>query len=83
MFIDEDGIVSISEKECIGCGLCVNTCPGHSLSMKRKMDNPYAHIPKSVATMNIKLGRARGKMTNMGLARMLLKSKIDRLLSPK
>lgn len=79
----ENRIAVLDEDRCIGCGLCVNTCPGHSLSMKRKTDNPHAHVPKSVAIMNIKLGRARGKMTNMGLARMLLKSKIDRLLSPK
>jgi NAD-dependent dihydropyrimidine dehydrogenase PreA subunit/DNA-binding Lrp family transcriptional regulator len=79
----ENRIAVLDADRCIGCGLCVNTCPGHSLSMKRKTDNPHAHIPKSVATMNIKLGQARGKMTNMGLARMLLKSKIDRLLSPK
>lgn len=79
----ENRIALLDADRCIGCGLCVSTCPGHSLSMKRKTDNPHAHVPKSVATMNIKLGQARGKMTNMGLARMLLKSKIDRLLSPK
>lgn len=79
----ENRIAVLDADRCIGCGLCVNTCPGHSLSMKRKTDNPHALVPKSVTTMYIKLGRARGKMTNMGLARMLLKSKIDRLLSPK
>lgn len=79
----ENRIAVLDVDRCIGCGLCVSTCPGHSLSMKRKTGNPHAHVPKSVAIMNIKLGRARGKMTNMGLARMLLKSKIDRLLSPK
>ena len=68
---------------CIGCGLCVNTCPTHSLSLVRKPPSEQADIPKDHAESVIKVGQARGRLGMRELIRLQVKSKLDRLLAPK
>jgi len=68
---------------CIGCGLCVSTCPTHSLSLVRKPAAEQARIPKDHIKSVIKVGQARGKLGIGELVAMQLKSKLDRLLTPK
>jgi Fe-S-cluster-containing hydrogenase component 2 len=70
-------------KRCIGCGLCVSTCPTKSLTLKRKPESEQVKIPKNVIETYIQLGRERGKLTTGDLIKMQLKSKIDRLLATK
>ena len=40
-----------------------------------------AAIPKEYVDFSIKLGQARGRLSNANLARMMAKSKMDRLLA--
>jgi Fe-S-cluster-containing hydrogenase component 2 len=79
----DDGTVVLDADRCIGCGLCVTTCPTNSLSLRRKPESAQAHIPRDIVDTTIKLGQARGKLTIAGMIGMVVKSKVDRLLAPR
>jgi electron transport complex protein RnfB len=79
----DNGHATLDLDRCIGCGLCVTTCPTESLSLQRKPEAEQLYVPKDLVDTNIKLGQARGKLTTSGLVRMLVRSKVDRLLAPK
>lgn len=68
---------------CIGCGLCVSTCPTHSLSLLRKPKANQPYVPKDIIETNIKLGKARGKLSTGKMIGMQVRSKLDRLLASK
>jgi len=68
---------------CIGCGLCVSTCPTHSLSLVRKPKEKQPYVPKDFIETNIKLGKDRGKLGISELIGMQVRSKVDRLLASK
>ena len=68
---------------CIGCGLCVNTCPTQSLSLVRKPHEKQPYVPKNIIETSIKLGKARGKLSTGKLVGMQVRSKLDRLLASK
>ena len=68
---------------CIGCGLCVSTCPTDSLSLVRKPKAKQPYVPKDIIDTNIKLGKARGKLGIGKMVRMQVRSKLDRLLAPR
>jgi len=68
---------------CIGCGLCVSTCPTHSLSLVRKPKMKQPYVPKDIVETNIKLGKARGKLGIGKRVGMQVRSKLDRLLAQK
>jgi hypothetical protein len=40
-------------------------------------------VPQTIVSAAIQLGRERGKLTTLGMAGMVLKSKLDRLLAAK
>jgi electron transport complex protein RnfB len=68
---------------CIGCGLCVSTCPTESLTLQRKPEAEQAEIPRSMTESYIKLARERGKLGTVDMVQMQIKSKLDRLLASK
>ena len=71
----------LNADRCIGCGLCVSTCPADSLALMRKPESEQAEVPRNFNHTLIKLGKKRGKISNTGMVKMLVKSKVDRLLS--
>ena len=76
-----DGKAALNLNRCIGCGLCVSTCPTNSLSLVRKEQQPY--VPRDIVETSIKMVKARGKMGMAKLVGMQVRSKLDRLLTPK
>ena len=54
----EDEQVVLNSDRCIGCGLCVSTCPTESLILKRK--SVSKHVPQNFETTwkEISLARA-------------------------
>ena len=75
--------VQFDASRCIGCGLCVSTCPTGSLDLVRKPQSEQPEVPKDIIDASIKLGKARGKITTPGLMKMMMKSKVDRILTAK
>ena len=55
----KDEVASITYDGCIGCGLCVSTCPTGSISMIHKQPDSLSHI----FTDNNDLMQARAKDT--------------------
>jgi len=78
-----DGKAALNLDRCIGCGLCVSTCPTDSLSLVRKPKAKQPYVPKDIIETNIKLGKARGKLGVGKMIGMQLKSKLDRLFAPR
>jgi H+/Na+-translocating ferredoxin:NAD+ oxidoreductase subunit B len=78
-----DGRVSLNTDRCIGCGLCVTTCPAGSLTLERKPEPVQAKVPKDAVAAAIAHSRARGKLGTAELVKLVVKSKMDRLLAPR
>ncbi len=78
-----EGTVALDPKRCIGCGLCVSTCPSESLSLVRKPKVKQPYVPKDIVETNMKLGKARGKLGIGRRVSMQVRSKLDRLLAQK
>lgn len=78
-----NGKAALDLERCIGCGLCVTTCPSEALSLVRKPEAEQPFVPKTFVDSTIRLGKARGKLGNAELAGMLIRSKVDRLLTPR
>lgn len=77
----EDGVAVLDGDRCIGCGLCVTTCPTGALRLVRKPEKDQPRVPANMTEAYIRLGKARGKMSNTSLVKMQLKSKLDRLMA--
>lgn len=75
--------VAVDADRCIGCGLCVSSCPADSLSLARRQDADGSTVPRTMLESTLRLGRARGKLGAMEMAKMQLKSKVDRLLASR
>jgi Fe-S-cluster-containing hydrogenase component 2 len=75
----EAGAIELDRGRCIGCGLCVSTCPTGSLTLTRKPESEQPKVPKNGIAAAMELGKARGKLGPADLAVMVVKSKLDRL----
>ena len=59
---DEGGRVTLNTDRCIGCGLCVTTCPSGALTLVRKPDSEWTQIPVTLdATWRI-ISQAQAEM---------------------
>lgn len=47
--VETDGIVSVNAEKCMGCGLCVSTCPGQARTMAVRDDYKHDHqVPAEI-----------------------------------
>lgn len=81
--IRNDEKASVDTDRCLGCGLCVSTCPTDSMTLARKPEYDQPEVSSDFTGAIIELGRARGQLSLGNLAMMQAKSKIDRLLALK
>ncbi len=58
----EDGKSVIDRVRCIGCGLCVTTCPSESLKLMRKREDQLYLPPATDFEMNVEILKERGKL---------------------
>jgi Na+-translocating ferredoxin:NAD+ oxidoreductase subunit B len=75
--------VFIDKDRCIGCGLCVSKCPDNALVLLRKPMSEQKDVPKNFSQTYIRLGRKRGKLSIGSMIGMLLKSKLDRIITSR
>ncbi len=73
------GAAEVNLDRCIGCGLCVSTCDTGAMTLARKPVAEQPFIPNTIVDTIIRLGQARGLLSNVDLLSMLIKSKIDRI----
>ncbi len=78
----QDGTIVFTQDRCIGCGLCVSTCPSGAMTLVRKPESEQPAIPRDTTSTYLTLGKARGQLNNSLLINMVAKSKIDRLMAP-
>ena len=71
-----DGKIRLDPNRCIGCGLCVSTCIGGSLSLVRKPEAEQRDVPSSFRQTYIDMARRRGKLKPAHLAKAWLRTKI-------
>jgi len=82
--IDLDtGVSVILDTHCIGCGLCITTCPNQAVHLVRKPETEQTPIPKDLSASAIHLGQARGKLGIPELLKMQVKSTVVRMLAPR
>ena len=74
-----DGLIALDVKRCIGCGLCVSTCPSGAMNLVRKAEPPS--IPKDTTSNYLQMAQARDKLGLLRMAGMLVRSKIDQVLA--
>jgi Pyruvate/2-oxoacid:ferredoxin oxidoreductase delta subunit len=77
----EEKMACIDKNRCIGCGVCVTTCPKDSISLERKSNTPSVPWSFKYGAL-LDLGKARGKISNLDVVKVAVKSKVDRLLAP-
>jgi Fe-S-cluster-containing hydrogenase component 2 len=71
----DGGRVIVDMNRCIGCGLCVSTCPTGSLVLVPKPAAEQPDVPLTMTKTYIKLARARGKLKPGRLLKMWIRSK--------
>ncbi len=81
--VNGGGKADLDLQRCIGCGLCVSTCPNGALSLVRKPEAEQPRIPADIRQAYIQWGQARGRLGYPSLVGMQVKSTVDRLLAPK
>jgi Fe-S-cluster-containing hydrogenase component 2 len=75
----DSGFSVVNRDRCIGCGLCITTCPTGALELMRKPEIEQPYVPKSNIENYIRLAKKRGKLSNTKMLLMQIKSKFDRL----
>jgi Fe-S-cluster-containing hydrogenase component 2 len=75
----EEGKSIIDKGRCIGCGLCVSTCPTGSLRLIRKSPEGLPEVPRNQFESYRKLGLVRGKLGTAREAQIVLQAGYDRL----
>jgi Fe-S-cluster-containing hydrogenase component 2 len=57
-----DDISTISLNRCIGCGLCVTTCPEEAIQLIKKSEDQLYEPPRSGVETYMRIMQERGKL---------------------
>jgi Fe-S-cluster-containing hydrogenase component 2 len=77
----EDGEITLHIERCIGCGLCVTTCTTGALTLVRKPEAEQPAVPKTVTHNAFRMWSNRERLDLADLAKLGLRSKMDRLVA--
>ncbi len=58
--LEENGMIHADLDRCIGCGLCVTTCPAQVLELLVKPDTEHQTPPASMGEQMMGMARSRG-----------------------
>ena len=59
--IGDQDVAMIDRDRCIGCGLCVSTCPSEALSLKLKPESQRRELPATGKDYFMQMASLRGK----------------------
>jgi Fe-S-cluster-containing hydrogenase component 2 len=48
--------------KCIGCGVCVSTCPQDARSLKRKEEGEIPYVPNDMAEAMTRIAEEKGRI---------------------
>jgi uncharacterized Fe-S center protein len=57
-----DDIAVVDQEKCIGCGLCVSTCPAEAITLLERSERP--EISPTVKEMSAKILTEKGKLSD-------------------
>lgn len=57
-----DDIAVLDRERCIGCGVCIITCPNEALRLERKGAEEVSIPAKDFTDMMIKIGQEKGRI---------------------
>ncbi len=58
--VDEDGSYKVIAERCIGCGVCVPTCPTEAVKLHRKPESEHDKPPANLFEWNMTRAAERG-----------------------
>ena len=58
--INDDALAEVNQDRCIGCGLCVTTCPEEALKLEPKQKDQYQMPYESAREMMMSITEKRG-----------------------
>jgi len=65
ILMTDDDIDQLDLDRCIGCGLCVTTCPTEAMSLRKKADDQQYEPPKTGGETYIRIASERGKLEKL------------------
>jgi Fe-S-cluster-containing hydrogenase component 2 len=57
---NDDGSYQVVQEKCIGCGLCISTCPTNAIKLVRKPEEQLVAPPLDEAEWSKERGEKRG-----------------------
>lgn len=58
--LDDNGVMGVNRLRCVGCGVCVLTCPDDALSLSRRPDDEIKPVPATHHDWDAARAAARG-----------------------